>query len=220
MGVSANSRLTVAAHALVWMARHELAGHDCATSNQIAGSVPDQPSGGPAAARRPATGRPGRARDRDRPPVGGWPGGQSRSTLLDVNEALGGGSAFALHQSPPSRVCPVARSIGPALTGVYEEVDRATRDRLARTSVDQLLAPALAEESRPAAAFTSRAPAMTRCRRRPTRAWRPHRLCHVDLDSVSIDVTEAAPTQRLTRSTIGCRWSPPTSPASPRPRAP
>jgi DNA-binding IscR family transcriptional regulator len=131
------------------MARHERAGGDCATSNQIAASVRTNP----VVVRRLLGDlrRAGLVVSRQGS-AAGWRLARrpEQITLLDVNEALGGGSAFALHQSPPSPVCPVARSIGPALARVYEEVDQATRDRLARTTVDQLLesAPAAVGETR------------------------------------------------------------------------
>jgi DNA-binding IscR family transcriptional regulator len=113
--VSANSRLTIAVHALTWMALHEREGAGLSTSDQIA-------AGAGWRLARPA----------------------GEITLLDIEDALGPEPAFALHRNEPSPACPVARGIRPALSPVYARVDAAVRRELAATSLAGVLRDTLA----------------------------------------------------------------------------
>jgi Rrf2 family protein len=60
-------------------------------------------------------------------------------TLADVRRAVNEGSPFSLHNQPPNPACPIGRHIQGALTDVYYEAEKALEDRLALTTVHQLL---------------------------------------------------------------------------------
>jgi Rrf2 family protein len=137
-GVSANSRLTVATHALAWMAGHEHEGADWSTSEQIARSVGTNPvvirrlmsqleKAGLVKSRR----GPGAGSRLARAPEG--------ITLCQIDEALGADATFALHRNEPSPICPIAQGIRPALAHVYARVDDAVRTELARTTLAAIL---------------------------------------------------------------------------------
>jgi Rrf2 family protein len=132
--MSANSRLTIATHALAWMALNERGGAELATSEQIAGSVKTNP----VVIRRLMSemGKAGLISSR-RGANAGWrlarpPEGIS---LRDIHDALGPEAAFAMHRNEPSAICPVAQGIRPALAPVYARVDDAIRLELAATSL-------------------------------------------------------------------------------------
>lgn len=136
--MTANSRLTVATHALAWMASHERLGGQWTTSEQIAGSVKTNP----VVIRRLMSelGKAGVIESR-RGPGAGWrlTRPPERITLAEVDDALGAEPAFAMHRNEPSAICPVAQGIRPALTPVYARVDAAIRRELERTTLAEVL---------------------------------------------------------------------------------
>jgi Rrf2 family protein len=136
--VSANSKLTIAAHALAWMALNDRQGAELTTSDQIANSVKTNP----VVIRRLMSelGKAGLIESR-RGAGAGWRLAKrpEEISLWDINEALGYESTFALHRNEPSDSCPIARGIRPALTPVYARVDDAVRRQLAATSLAEVL---------------------------------------------------------------------------------
>ncbi|MFJ8748415.1 Rrf2 family transcriptional regulator [Streptomyces sp. NPDC102441] len=136
--MSANSRLTVAAHTLAWIGLYQRRGHEVATSEQIAGSV----STNPVVIRRLlAELRKAGLADSRRGAGAGWMLSREPAaiTLLDVYEAVEPGPVFALHRSTPDAECVVGRGIGPVMTAVYDDVEAALRRELARTTLEDVL---------------------------------------------------------------------------------
>lgn len=136
--MSANSRLAVATHALVWAASHERLGGEWTTSEQIAGSVKTNP----VVIRRLMTElvKAGLL-ESGRGPGAGWRLSRrpEEITLAQLAEALGQEPAFAMHRNEPSPICPVAQGIRPALAPVYARVDDAVRRELERTTLADML---------------------------------------------------------------------------------
>ncbi|MCS4275959.1 DNA-binding IscR family transcriptional regulator [Mycetocola sp. BIGb0189] len=140
--MGANSKLTIAIHALVWAALNERQGSTYSTSEEIANSIKTNPvvvrrmmsdltKAGLIESRRGAGWRLNKPAD--------------TMTLWDINLALGPEETFALHRHEPSATCPVARGIRPALKPTYARVDEAVRQELARTTLadvfDETLTP-------------------------------------------------------------------------------
>jgi len=136
--VAANSRMTIAIHALAWMALAQRQGHDVLTSDQVAASV----NTNPVIIRRSlgALRRAGLVRVRHGAGAG-WrlarPPGEI--TLLDVYHAVGQGPLFGMHHTEPNAECPVGRGIRPALGQVYDGIEHVMRRELALVSVADVL---------------------------------------------------------------------------------
>ena len=140
--MSWNSRLTIATHALAWIALNEELGGGPAVSDDIAHSIQTNPvvvrrmlgivqAAGLVASHR---GTPA-----------GWtlkrPANQI--TLKDIRHALDQDELFALHRSMPSSDCPVGYSVGSVLDGIYEEAEQAVDAALDRFTLAETLQRAL-----------------------------------------------------------------------------
>jgi Rrf2 family protein len=136
--VAANSRMTIAVHALAWMALAQRQGHEVLTSDQVAASV----NTNPVIIRRSLgdLGRAGLVRVRHGAGAG-WSLARAPGeiTLLEVYDAVGQEPPFGMHHTGPNLECPVGRGIRPALSQVYGEIDRAVRRELALVSVADVL---------------------------------------------------------------------------------
>jgi Rrf2 family protein len=136
--MAANSRLTIAVHALAWLALAQRRGRQQLTSDQVAASVNTNPviirrslgelrRAGLVSVRRGAG--PGWTLARQPEDI----------TLLDVYEAVEPRPLFALHHAEPNLDCPVGRGIRPALHGVYAGAEQALRAELGGTSIADVL---------------------------------------------------------------------------------
>lgn len=136
--MSANSRLTVAAHTLTWIGLYQRRGHDVATSEQIASSV----NTNPVVIRRllAQLRRAGLAESR-RGAGAGWTLSRDLKsiTLLDVYQAIDAGQIFGLHRSTPDPECVVGRGIRPAMTRVYDRVESVLGDELSKVTLEDVL---------------------------------------------------------------------------------
>jgi Rrf2 family protein len=143
--MSANSRLTVATHILAWMALVERNNPDPVTSDRIAASVNTNP-----VVIRRTLGFLANAGlvESYRGANAGWrlARGAEAISLLDVFDALEEGAPFALHTSEPSQACPIGRGIGPSLSRVYDSIGEAVRNRLAATTIAEVLTETLASQ--------------------------------------------------------------------------
>ncbi|MFY1674341.1 Rrf2 family transcriptional regulator [Plantactinospora sp. WMMB334] len=136
--MSANSRLTIGAHALAWLALAQRRGRPVLTSDEVAASVRTNP-----VVIRRRLGELHRAGlvDVRRGAGAGWSLARpaDRITLLDVYTAVEHDPIFAMHPGEPNPECPVGRGIRPALHAVYGDVEAVLRRRLAGTSIAALL---------------------------------------------------------------------------------
>ncbi|MER7921247.1 MULTISPECIES: Rrf2 family transcriptional regulator [unclassified Streptomyces] len=141
--MSANSRLTVATHVLVWMELYRRQGGTVATSEQIAESVNTNPvvirrllgdlrKAGLVSSRRGAGAGWVLARD------------PAQISLLEVYDAVEPGALFALHRALPNQECPVGRGIQPVMQGVYDQAEAAVRRELGKSSLADVLRGVLA----------------------------------------------------------------------------
>jgi len=136
--VAANSRMTIAVHALAWMALAQRRGQALLTSSQVADSVNTNPviirrclgdlrQAGLVSVRHGAG--------------AGWSLARAPAeiTLLEVYDAVGQESPFGLHHTEPNLDCPVGKGIRPALGHVYGQIEQALRRELAVVSVADVL---------------------------------------------------------------------------------
>ncbi|AYL39780.1 Rrf2 family transcriptional regulator [Streptomyces fungicidicus] len=141
--MSANSRLTIAAHALAWIGLYQRQGHEVATSEQIATSANTNPvvirrllgelrKAGLVESRRGAGAGWSLARELE------------SMTLLDVYEAVEPGPLFALHRTAPDQGCVVGHGIQPAMQNIYEGIEQTLRHELARVTLENVLRDVLA----------------------------------------------------------------------------
>jgi Rrf2 family protein len=141
--MSANSRLTIAVHVLVWMALARERGVAWMTSDQVAASVNTNP-----VIIRRSLGDLRRATlvEVRRGAAAGWSLAREprEITLLDVYDAVEHEPMFAMHRTEPNLECPVGHGIRPALGQVYHEVDQAVRRELTRTSIADMVRSTLA----------------------------------------------------------------------------
>ncbi|HET6859397.1 MAG TPA: Rrf2 family transcriptional regulator [Streptomyces sp.] len=141
--MSANSKLTVALHALAWVGLYQSRGHEVATSEQIA----DSASTNPVVIRRLLGELRAAGLVRAQRGAGaGWmlERGLEEISLLDVYDAIGAGPLFGMHRAEPNQDCVVGAGIQPALEGVYGRLDRTLRAELAATTVADVLKDTLA----------------------------------------------------------------------------
>ncbi|NSC19818.1 Rrf2 family transcriptional regulator [Streptomyces albus subsp. chlorinus] len=136
--MSANSRLTIAAHALTWIGLYQRRGHEVATSEQIATSANTNPV---VIRRLLGELRKAGLADSRRGAGAGWMlvRDLAEITLLDVYQAIEPGPVFALHPATPDPECVVGHGIGPAMSAVYDKVEAALRRELARTTLEDVL---------------------------------------------------------------------------------
>jgi Rrf2 family protein len=136
--VAANSRLTIAVHALAWLALAHRRGQERLTSNEVAASVNTNP-----VILRVSLGRLRRAGlvEVSHGAGAGWRLARppEQISLLDVYDAVESEPHFGMHHTEPNQECPVGRGIRPALDEVYAGVDAAVRQALGRTSVAEVL---------------------------------------------------------------------------------
>ena len=136
--MAANSRMTIAVHALAWMALAQRRGQDVLTSDQVAASV----NTNPVIIRRSLgdLGRAGLVHVRHGAGAG-WSLARAPEeiTLLEVYDAVGQEPLFGMHRTEPNLECPVGRGIRPALGQVYDGIEQAVRHELAEVSVADVL---------------------------------------------------------------------------------
>ncbi|TDD49715.1 Rrf2 family transcriptional regulator [Nonomuraea terrae] len=141
--MSANSRLTIAAHALAWIGLYQRQGHEVATSEQIATSA----NTNPVVIRRLLGELRKAGLVESRRGVGaGWAMARELGsiTLLDVHQAVEPGPLFAMHRAAPDQDCVIGYGIQPAMQGIYEGIEETLRRELARVTLEDVLRDVLA----------------------------------------------------------------------------
>ncbi|MEY9944782.1 Rrf2 family transcriptional regulator [Kitasatospora sp. GAS1066B] len=141
--MSANSRMTIAAHALTWIGLYQRYGNEVATSEQIAKSV----NTNPVVIRRllAQLQKAGLCQSR-RGAGAGWMLSRDLAsiTLLDVYDVVGPSPLFGMHPATPDPQCVVGSGIQPAMRAVYDGVEGAVRNELAKVTLETVLCDVLA----------------------------------------------------------------------------
>jgi Rrf2 family protein len=136
--VAANSRLTIAVHALTWLALAHQRGHERLTSDQVAASVHTNP-----VILRVSLGRLRQVGlvEVSHGPRAGWRLARpaEQISLRDVYDAVESQPLFGVHRTEPNQQCPVGRGIRPVLDEVYAGVGAMVRQELSRTSIADVL---------------------------------------------------------------------------------
>ena len=141
--MSANSRLTVAVHAVAWVGLYQRRGHEVATSEQIADSANTNPV---VIRRLLGELRAAGLVKSQRGSGAGWTLAREMTaiTLLDVYDAIESGPLFGMHRAEPNQDCVVGAGIQPALKSVYDRLDSTLRAELASSTVEDVLKDVLA----------------------------------------------------------------------------
>lgn len=147
--MAANSRLTIAMHAMCWLELAAREGRSPLTSDQVAASLASHP-----VLVRRVLGRlrdAGLVRVSGRGPTAAWSlvPPADEVTAFDAHRALGGETTFALHPHEPNQACPVGFGIRPVLAALYADVDAAVAAELSRHTVSGVLDRTLAEHPLP-----------------------------------------------------------------------
>jgi Rrf2 family protein len=141
--MGANSRLTIAAHALAWISLYQRRGHQVATSEQIASSA----NTNPVVIRRLLGDlrRAGLVESR-RGGGAGWSLARDLKsmTLLDVYEAVEPGPLFAMHRATPDQDCVIGYGIQPAMQCIYDGIEETLRRELSHVTLEDVLRDVLA----------------------------------------------------------------------------
>lgn len=146
--MAGNSRMTVAVHALCWLALAERTGVESLTSEQIAASLQSNPV---AVRRALAPMRDAHLVSADLGPGGGWSLAKpaDRITLAEIHLALAEPQRFALHPHEPNQECPVGFGIRDVLADVYADVEAVVTRQLDGCSVAEVLDTVLREHPVP-----------------------------------------------------------------------
>jgi Rrf2 family protein len=146
--MSANSRLTVAVHALCWLELAARRGYESLSSERIASSL----ASNPALIRKTL----GPLREAGLVTVGRGPGAgwalarpAERIRLDEVHEALKENGLYALHPHDPNQACPVGFGIRPVLGQVYADAEAALNRSLQKRTIGDILDTLLAEHPLP-----------------------------------------------------------------------
>ncbi len=143
--MTGNTRYTVALHIITWMAR-ALQLDIMITSDRIALSVNTNP-----VFIRRILGLLLKAKlvSVQRGTNAGWTLARppEQISLLDIYQAVEQEPLFEFHHTLPSQDCPVGRGIQPALTHFYGEAEMALKQQLARSTIADLLAQTLAQNT-------------------------------------------------------------------------
>jgi len=141
--VSANSRLTVAVHALTWIELHRRHGYDISTSEEISESVNTNPV---VIRRLLGELRAAGLVESRRGSGAGWTLARELEsiTLLEVYEAIEPGPVFGMHRATPNQGCPIGHGIQPTMQNIYADVEDVLRGELARTTLAEVLRGVLA----------------------------------------------------------------------------